>query len=89
MLWKVCLICHAPRVLGEGKDNDFLSSLGRRIRELRKDANLTQMQLADRAELHRNFIADVERGKRNLSAKNLNKLAQAPSCSAYQFIRRP
>jgi len=34
------------------------------------------MQLADRAELHRTFIADVERGKRNLSAKNLNKLAR-------------
>jgi CheY-like chemotaxis protein len=35
------------------------------------------MQLAAKAELHRTFIADVERGKRNLSAQNLNKIATA------------
>jgi len=63
-------------VAGESND-DFLKSLGQRIRGLRKESRLTQEQLSTRADLHRTFIADVERGKRNLSAQNLNKIAKA------------
>jgi CheY-like chemotaxis protein len=63
-------------VAAEAND-DFLKSLGKRIRGLRKDSKLTQEQLSGKADLHRTFIADVERGKRNLSARNLNKIAIA------------
>lgn len=62
---------------GDVQNNDFLGSLGKRIRRLRKDAELTQEQLSGKADLHRTFIADVERGKRNLSAQNLRKIALA------------
>ncbi|WHZ17101.1 MAG: hypothetical protein OJF52_003953 [Nitrospira sp.] len=56
---------------------DVLSRLGRRIRELRLKAGLTQEQLAERADLHPTYLGSVERGERNLSLNNLDKLAGA------------
>ena len=38
-------------------------TLARRVRELRKGARLTQNQLAERAEVHRNTISNIERAK--------------------------
>ncbi len=54
-----------------------LSRLGRRIRELRIQAGLTQEQLGERADLHPTYLGGIERGERNLSFKNLDKLAGA------------
>ena len=56
---------------------DMLDRLGQRIRELRLKAGLTQEQLAERADLHPTYLGGVERGERNLSLKNLDKLARA------------
>lgn len=56
---------------------DMLNRLGSRIRELRVKADLTQEQLAERADLHPTYLGGIERGERNLSLKNLDKLAGA------------
>lgn len=39
--------------------------------------NLSQEALAERADLHRTYVADIERGGRNVSLKNIAKLARA------------
>jgi len=44
---------------------------------LRKGQGLSQEELAGRAGLHRTYVADVERGARNLSLASIEKLAQA------------
>jgi len=47
------------------------------MRELRLKANLSQEELADRAELDRSYIGGVERGERNVSLVNIHKIARA------------
>jgi len=59
------------------KDQNFLRSIGDRIRDRRSELNLTQAELGEKCELHRTFIGSVERGERNVSILNLRQIAQA------------
>lgn len=59
-----------------GVDSD-LAALGREIRRHRRARKLSQEQLAERAELHRNYVGYLERGERNPSAKTLFQIARA------------
>jgi CheY-like chemotaxis protein/DNA-binding XRE family transcriptional regulator len=52
-------------------------AFGAAIREQRLRLGLSQELLGERAELHRTYITDVERGARNLSLESITKLAQA------------
>jgi len=52
-------------------------SFGNRVRELRKSRGLSQESLADLAELDRSYIGGVERGDRNISLNNIQKLSTA------------
>ena len=51
--------------------------LGEKIRDYRKQANLTQEQLAEKADLHHNFIGELERGNMETSLTSLLKIARA------------
>jgi transcriptional regulator with XRE-family HTH domain len=50
---------------------------GKRIRELRLKAGLSQRALADLASIHRNYLGETERGLRNISLVNIVVLAHA------------
>lgn len=52
-------------------------AFGRRVRELREAAGMTQEVLAAKARLHRNYVGGIERGERNLSLDSIAKLATA------------
>jgi transcriptional regulator with XRE-family HTH domain len=49
---------------------------GSRIRELRMMREISQEELAWRCQLSRNYVSDVERGKRNVSLKAIEKFAK-------------
>lgn len=49
----------------------------RNIKEIRAKANLSQEELADLAGLHRTYVGSVERGERNISIDNMERLASA------------
>ena len=51
--------------------------LGSAIREVRAKRGLSQEELADEAELHRTYIGSVERGERNITVLNLERIAIA------------
>ena len=57
--------------------NDFKKLFGASVRGWRNQLGLSQEQLAERANLHRTYISDVERGFRNVSLENIQRLAQA------------
>lgn len=52
-------------------------SFGKRLRELRQKAGLSQEELADLAGLDRSYIGGVERGERNVSLVNIHRIARA------------
>lgn len=51
--------------------------LGQRIKRYRGRLGISQETLAGRAGLHWTFLGQVERGQRNLSLRNLLKIAAA------------
>jgi transcriptional regulator with XRE-family HTH domain len=57
--------------------NRELISLGATIRNARKDACLSQKNLAADAELDRSYMGGVERGEHNLTLMNLCRISEA------------
>lgn len=54
---------------------------GQAVRTRRSELGISQEELAARAGLHRTYIADVERGKRNVSLINIERIANALNVS--------
>ena len=54
-----------------------LRRFGQQVRELRLQRKLSQEALADEAGLDRSYIGGVERGQRNVSLRNIDKIARA------------
>ncbi|AUF83931.1 transcriptional regulator [Mesoplasma syrphidae] len=46
------------------------------MKKLRTKAKITQEELSFRSGLHRNYISDSERGRRNVSLKVIEKIAE-------------
>ena len=61
--------------------------VGNRIRELRTAAGLSQEKLALAAGLDRTYIASVEKGKRNISIGNREKIVTALDCTFTEFFQ--
>lgn len=68
--------------------DDLLVRLGDRIRKLRKRRGWTQVVMAEKIGLDRSFIADVERGKRNISILNLDLIAKGFKLSLSRFLSK-
>ncbi len=65
-----------PRRRAQPRSQDH-AALGEAIRQLRKEAGLSQEQLAERAETDFTQVGGVERGQRNPSYTTLLRLAAA------------
>ncbi|MGC3958959.1 MAG: response regulator [Verrucomicrobiota bacterium] len=59
------------------------------LRKWRNRRGLSQEELAERADLHRTYISDVERGARNLSLESISKLANALEISLPILFSNP
>ena len=65
---------------------DIKIAVGKRVKELRNKLSISQEELADTAQLDRTYITSVERGKRNISIVNVEKLANALQVSLAEFF---
>ena len=54
---------------------DIKEKVGVKIRKLRQEQGLSQEAFADLCELDRTYISSIEKGKRNVSIVNLEKIA--------------
>ena len=57
-----------------------------RLREMRMAKGLSQEALADEAGLHRTYVGSVERGERNISLVNVERLAKALGLSVCELL---
>lgn len=60
--------------------------VGKRIKRLRNEKELSQEKLALKAEIDRTYLAGVEQGKRNLSIKSLEKIVLALDTNFQTFF---
>jgi two-component system response regulator len=56
---------------------DVKKSFGTSVKTWRKRLGISQEELAERADLHRTYVSDVERGARNLSLESITRMARA------------
>lgn len=55
---------------------DIRARLGQNIRKLREAKGWSQEDYADRAGIHRTYVSDIERGRRNPTVTVIEKLAK-------------
>jgi len=55
--------------------SDICEKFGKNVRKYRLEKGLSQEKLAELSNLHRTYISAVERGKRSISLKNIERIA--------------
>ena len=63
--------------------------LGTAIRLHRQKLGITQEELAWRADMHRTYVADIERGGRNVTLRSVGHLASALQVSVADLLSTP
>jgi transcriptional regulator with XRE-family HTH domain len=56
---------------------DILEGFGNRVRERRVEIGLSQEKFAAKCQLDRTYLSGIERGKRNVSLRNISVIASA------------
>jgi transcriptional regulator with XRE-family HTH domain len=70
---------------------DIRERFGDAVRGRREELELTQEELAERAHLHRTYLSDIERGSRNVSLINIERMAAAldlPISELFRLVER-
>jgi transcriptional regulator with XRE-family HTH domain len=65
---------------------DIRIRFGRRLRKLRQKHGWTQVVMAEKLGLDRSYLADVERGNRNISIVNLDLIAKGCNVSLSRLL---
>lgn len=72
----------------EAAGRDYLAAVGGAIREARGRLGVSQEKLAELCGLHRTYVGSVERGERNVSVLNLQRIGAALGASPAELLRR-
>lgn len=66
-----------------------MTSIGMKIRNARKDAGLTQAELAKKTSLSRSYIGDIEKDRYNPSVATLRAIADATGVPVESILGNP
>jgi transcriptional regulator with XRE-family HTH domain len=67
---------------------DIRIRFGRAIRRIREEQGLNQEEAAHRCELHRTYYSGIERGVRNVSLVNIEKVGKGLRTSLPKLFER-
>ncbi len=59
------------------KKREILVQFGKKVREERKKLGYSQEVLAEKAGVHRTYIGMIERGEKNITLANIQKVSKA------------
>lgn len=65
---------------------DIREKFGFAVKVRREELGQTQEDLAEKAKIHRTYISDIERGQRNVSLINIERLAAALSMTISELF---
>ena len=65
---------------------DVRQRLARNLRRLRTEKGWSQEDFADRADIHRTYVSDIERGARNPTITVVEKLAKPLGVTASDLL---
>lgn len=65
----------------------ILRKFGNKIKEERIKLGLSQEELAIKAGVHRTYIGMIERAEKNITLKNIEKLAIALNLQIFDFFK--
>ena len=65
---------------------EILNTFGKNVRKIREAKGVSQEALAERANLHRTYISDIERFQRNISLNNIQKIADTLEVKPYELL---
>jgi transcriptional regulator with XRE-family HTH domain len=69
--------------------DDLYAQFGRQVRAARREARLTQQEVAERVGLTRTSVTNIERGIQHISLRQLYLLAAAVGLHPAQMLPRP
>jgi len=67
-------------------DSDILIRFGTNVRKHRKFKDISQEELAHKADLHRTYIGMIERAEKNITLLNIEKIAKALDVSINELL---
>jgi transcriptional regulator with XRE-family HTH domain len=69
-------------------NTEYQQLFGRRVRELRKERKLSQIELAAKVGIDRSYMGFLERGERNPSLEVIAKIAEALSVTPDELLKK-
>jgi transcriptional regulator with XRE-family HTH domain len=67
---------------------DIRIRFGRAVRRIREEQDINQEEAAERCGLHRTYYSGIERGVRNLSLVNIERVAKGLKTTLPDLFRR-
>ena len=78
---------YRPAPVEKTLSRDVSTRFGLRLRELRRERNMTQLRMATDFGIDRSFISDVERGRKSISLPMLEVIALGMHVSLSDLLR--
>ena len=68
------------------KNSEIKNLFGYNLKRIRKQRNISQIELSEKANLAFTFISDIENGKKWVSPETIEKLSKVLEIEVYQFF---